>query len=86
MASMNLRLFLLSLIVLPFSLWSLRHYQSRLVGRVKAVRERGADIGSFLIETLLGIRVVVAAGARFVKWNVSATATRAFSMPCSACR
>ncbi|MEO5922813.1 MAG: ABC transporter ATP-binding protein [Bryobacteraceae bacterium] len=63
MASMNLKLFLLSLIVLPFSLWSLRYYQSRLIGRVKAVRERGADIGSFLIETLLGIRVVVTAGA-----------------------
>ncbi len=63
MASLNLRLFLLSLIVLPFSLWSLRYYQSRLIGRVKAVRERGADIGSFLIETLLGIRVVVTAGA-----------------------
>lgn len=63
MASMNAKLFLLSLIVLPFSLWSLRYYQSRLGGRVKAVRERGADIGSFLIETLLGIRVVVTAGA-----------------------
>ena len=63
MASLNMRLFLLSLIVLPFSLWSLRHYQNRLVGRVKAVRERGADIGTFLIETLLGIRVVVTAGA-----------------------
>ena len=63
MASLNLKLFLLSLIVLPFSLWSLRYYQSRLVARVKAVRERGADIGSFLIETLLGIRVVVTAGA-----------------------
>ncbi len=63
MASLNLKLFLLSLIVLPFSLWSLRYYQSRLVGRVKLVRERGADIGSFLIETLLGIRVVITAGA-----------------------
>lgn len=63
MASLNLKLFLLSLVVLPFSLWSLRHYQSKLVDRVKLVRERGADIGSFLIETLLGIRVVVTAGA-----------------------
>ncbi|MEO8099678.1 MAG: ABC transporter ATP-binding protein [Acidobacteriota bacterium] len=63
MASLNMTLFMLSLIVLPFSLWTLRHYQNRLVGRVKAVRERGADIGSFLIETLLGIRVVVTAGA-----------------------
>jgi ATP-binding cassette, subfamily B, bacterial len=63
MASLNLKLFLLSIIVLPFSLWSLRYYQSRLTNRVKAVRERGSEIGSFLIETLLGIRVVVTAGA-----------------------
>ncbi len=63
MASLNLRLFLLSLIVLPFSIWTLRYYQRRLAVRVKLVRERGADIGSFLLETLLGYRIVVAANA-----------------------
>ena len=63
MASLNLKLFLLSIIVLPLSLWALRYYQSLLTDRVKLVRERGSEIGSFLIETLLGIRVVVAAGA-----------------------
>jgi ATP-binding cassette, subfamily B, bacterial len=63
MASLNVRLFLLSLAVLPFSLWSLRHYQQRLAVRVKVVRERGADIGSFLLETLLGFRLVVTSHA-----------------------
>ncbi len=63
MASLNVRLFLLSLIVLPFSVWTLRYYQRRLAGRVKLVRERGADIGSFLLETLLGYRLVVTANA-----------------------
>ncbi|SPE42532.1 ABC transporter [Candidatus Sulfopaludibacter sp. SbA3] len=63
MASLNVRLFLLSLIVLPFSIWTLRFYQRRLAVRVKLVRERGADIGSFLLETLLGYRVVVTANA-----------------------
>jgi ATP-binding cassette, subfamily B, bacterial len=63
MASLNMRLFLLSLAVLPFSLWTLQHYQRRLAGRVKLVRERGADIGSFLLETLLGFRLVVTAHA-----------------------
>jgi len=63
MASLNLRVFLLSLTVLPFSLWALRHYQNQLAGRVMAVRESSANIGSFLLETLLGIRAVVAAGA-----------------------
>jgi ATP-binding cassette subfamily B protein len=63
MASLNVRLFLLSLIVLPFSVWTLRFYQRRLATRVKLVRERGADIGSFLLETLLGYRLVVTANA-----------------------
>ena len=60
MASMNVRLFLLSLAALPFSVWALRYYQGRLAVRVKTVRERSADIGSFLIETLLGFRLVAA--------------------------
>jgi ATP-binding cassette subfamily B protein len=63
MISLNARVFLLSMAVLPLSLWSLRHFQNRLASRVKAVRERGADIGSFLLETLLGFRLVVAANA-----------------------
>ena len=34
MASLNPRLFLLSIAVVPFSLWALRHYQGQLAGRV----------------------------------------------------
>ena len=49
--------------MLPFSLWTLRYYQRRLASRVKLVRERSADIGSFLLETLLGFRLVVTANA-----------------------
>ncbi len=63
MASLNLRLFLLSLAVLPLSFWTLQFYQKRLAVRVKLVRERSADIGSFLLETLLGFRLVVTANA-----------------------
>lgn len=63
MASLSVRLFALSLIVLPFSIWTLRYYQNRLAVRVKLVRERSADIGSFLLETLLGYRLVVTANA-----------------------
>jgi len=63
MISLNPKVFLLSMAVLPFSLWSLQYYQGRLSARVKTVRERGADIGSFLLETLLGFRLVVAASA-----------------------
>jgi ATP-binding cassette, subfamily B, bacterial len=63
MARLSPRLFLVSAAVVPVSLWTLKHYQRRLSDRVRAVRERSADIGSFLLETLLGIRLVVSSHA-----------------------
>ncbi len=63
MASLSPRLFLVSLASVPISVWALKHYQSRLADRVRALRERSADIGSFLLESLLGIRLVVASHA-----------------------
>ena len=65
MATLNRRLLLLSVAVLPVSVWAMTHYQKRLAEQVRVVRERSASIGSFLLETLLGIRVVVASGAEF---------------------
>jgi len=41
----------------------LQHYQHRLAARVRTVRERSSDIGSFLLETLLGIRLIVTSRA-----------------------
>jgi ATP-binding cassette subfamily B protein len=61
MLSMSPRLFLVSVAAVPASVWALQHYQHRLAARVRTVRERSSDIGSFLLETLLGIRLVVAA-------------------------
>jgi ATP-binding cassette subfamily B protein len=63
MLALSPRLFLVSVAAVPASLWALQHYQHRLATRVRAVRERSSDIGSFLLETLLGIRLVVAARA-----------------------
>ncbi len=63
MASLSSRLFLVSLAALPISLWALRRYQHQLASRVRTVRERSADIGSFLLETLLGVRLVVSSNA-----------------------
>ena len=63
MASLNLRLLLVSAAVMPVSLWALTHYQRRLSERVRVVRERSADIGTFLLETLLGLRLVVTSHA-----------------------
>jgi ATP-binding cassette subfamily B protein len=57
------RLFLVSVAALPWSALALRHYQKRFTGRVRTVRERSAEIGSFLIETLQGMRLVVTSAA-----------------------
>jgi len=61
---LNWRLFLLSVVFLPLSALSLRHYQRRLTGQVRELRERSADIGSFMVETLLGMRLVVSSNAQ----------------------
>jgi ATP-binding cassette subfamily B protein len=63
MIALSPRLFLVSVAAVPVSIWALQHYQHRLVARVRAVRESSSDIGSFLLETLLGIRLVVTAQA-----------------------
>src|SRR5271155_1667989 len=63
MLKLSPRLFLVSVAAVPASIWALQHYQHRLAARVRTVRERSSDIGSFLLETLLGIRLVTAAQA-----------------------
>jgi len=63
MIGLSPRLFLVSVAAVPAGVWALLHYQHRLAARVRAVRERSSDIGSFLLETLLGIRLVVTSGA-----------------------
>lgn len=61
---LDVRLFLVGMVALPPSLWALVRYRRRLEDRVRELRERSADIGSFLIETLLGMRIVVGANAQ----------------------
>jgi ATP-binding cassette subfamily B protein len=60
----DVRLFLVSTAVLPLSLWTLRRYRRRLEAQVAVLRERSADIGSFLVETIQGVRLVVTANAQ----------------------
>ena len=57
-------LFLVSVVALPPSLWALARYRRQLETRVRMLRERSADIGTFLIETLQGMRAVVGANAQ----------------------
>jgi ATP-binding cassette subfamily B protein len=60
---LNWRLFLVSVFLLPLGVFALRHYQSRLAAQTKVLRERSSDLGSFLIETLMGMRLIVASGS-----------------------
>src|SRR5580692_2581027 len=60
---LNWRLFLFSAIFVPVSLITFRHYQRKLMAYTKELRERGADLGSLFIDTLLGMRTVVTANA-----------------------
>jgi ATP-binding cassette subfamily B protein len=50
--------------MLPPALWTLARYRAELEERVRVLRERSADIGTFLIETLQGMRTVVGANAQ----------------------
>jgi ATP-binding cassette, subfamily B, bacterial len=50
--------------LMPVSLWALVHYRRRLERRVGELRQRSADIGSFLIETLQANTLVVSANAQ----------------------
>jgi ATP-binding cassette subfamily B protein len=58
------RLFLLAIATVPISVWALAHYRRRLESRVATVRQASADIGSFLIETLQGVKLVVTSSAQ----------------------
>jgi ATP-binding cassette subfamily B protein len=61
---LDARLFLLMAASLPISVWALVRYRRRLETSVAALRQKSADIGSFLIETLQGMRLVVASNAQ----------------------
>ena len=58
------RLAIIALAPLPISLVALAYYRRRLESRVTDLRQRSADIGSFLIETLQAASLVVASNAQ----------------------
>ena len=61
---LDARLFLVSLAILPPCLWALVRYRRRLESITAELRERSAGIGSFLIETILGLKLTVASNAQ----------------------
>jgi ATP-binding cassette subfamily B protein len=75
------RLCLVGAAALPPAAWALVLYRRRIESKTMALRERSADIGSFLIDTLQGMRTVVTSGAerrevaRFSRLNDAFIAT-----------
>src|SRR5580692_10085681 len=57
------KLFVLSIVLLPLCLYTFTRYQRKLTAFTKELRERAADVGSLFVETLIGMRSVVAANA-----------------------
>ncbi|HSB12478.1 MAG TPA: ABC transporter ATP-binding protein [Blastocatellia bacterium] len=64
MLLLNWKLFFLSILLIPVSVVAVTHYRRKLTERVRGLRERSADIGSFLIESLMGMRLIVASNAQ----------------------
>jgi ATP-binding cassette subfamily B protein len=61
---LDVRLTVLALAVVPLSVWALARARAELASRVRSVREASADVGSFLIETLQAVRLVVLSNAQ----------------------
>src|SRR5262249_42960858 len=60
----DVRLCPVAFAMVPPSAWALSRVRTTLAGRVKTVREASAAIGSFLIETLQAVRLVVTSNAQ----------------------
>lgn len=77
MSWLNWRLMIASVTLLPVGIIALRHYQGRLRLQTADLRQRSSDLGSFLIENLLGMRLIVASATetleaeRFREYNTS---------------
>jgi ATP-binding cassette subfamily B protein len=64
LAWLDLRLFLVTIATAPVGLWLLARYRRKLETEVTTLRQRSADIGSFLIETLQAVKLIVASNAQ----------------------
>ncbi len=64
LAYLDVRLFLVTMASAPVGLWLLARYRTKLEDEITTLRERSADIGSFLIETLQAVKLVVTSNAQ----------------------
>lgn len=61
---LDVRLFVVGLAALPLALWAMVAYRRRLEGQVALVREHSAGVGTFLIEALQGMKLLVSHNAQ----------------------
>ena len=64
LAWLDVRLFLATVALMPIGVWALARYRARLEASVAGLRQRSAEIGSFLIETLQAMKLVVTSNAQ----------------------
>lgn len=57
------RLFLVGVVLIPACVLIFMRYQRKLTLITREMRERGADLGSLLVDTVMGMRVVASLGA-----------------------
>src|SRR5580692_8113646 len=60
---LNWRLFLVGVVLIPACVYTFVRYQRILTVFTKRLRERSADLGSFFVDSILGMRVVVSLNA-----------------------
>jgi ATP-binding cassette, subfamily B, bacterial len=78
MAWLDWRLFLVGTVLVPVATLLFVVLQRRLVTITRTMRERGADLGSFLVDTVMGMRVVTALGGERHEARRFALRNRAF--------
>jgi ATP-binding cassette, subfamily B, bacterial len=61
---LDARLAVIGIALVPISVWVLGKTRARLADRVRAVREASAAVGSFLVETLQAMRLIVTSNAQ----------------------
>lgn len=57
------KLFVVGTVLVPLAVASFLHFQRRMTELSRAMRESGADIGSLLVDTIMGMRTVNTLGA-----------------------
>ncbi|HTK27963.1 MAG TPA: ABC transporter ATP-binding protein [Vicinamibacterales bacterium] len=66
---LDVRLACLGVVLVPPAVWALSRLRARVADRVRTVRESSAAIGSFLVETLQAMRLVVTSNAQARELN-----------------